>query len=244
MKTIVCALMMLSGNCMAAETARNWEFPAAGITAVQAQTESGDLKFIPAAGASVKAEQTGEYKADKCEITAEVRGGVVFLAAKTKKAKWFKLGMDGCKAGFSVTAPAGLKLNIKTGAGSVEAGAFTAGAEVVSGAGGVKFAGLAGALDLTSGAGRISGEIYSEAFQCKSGAGTVDLAWTRAPKAGSASIKSGAGTIKLAFPADSKLKISHSSGAGSFNSELASDSAAAFKLDVKTGAGSVDIKKR
>lgn len=243
MKTIACALLLLGGNCMAAETAKNWEFPAAGVTSLQVQTEAGDIKLVPEAGAVIKAVQTGEYKADKCEITAESRDGAVVLTVKTKKSKWFKLGLDGCKAGFSVSAPADKKLLIKTGAGGVEIGSFSAGAELTTGAGGVKLAGLSGALNFTSGAGKISGEIYSENFQCKTGAGTLDLVWNKVPKAGSASIKSGAGTIKLAFPAASKIKISHTSGAGSLNSEIGSDSSAAFKLDIKTGAGKVDIRK-
>ena len=238
---MVLVFLSAGGVCGAAENVKNWEFKAAEVNTIQVETDSGEIKLAVAEGPAVKAELTGECDAEKCALTAEAKGGKLLLKAEGKKrALW---GNYDCKAGFSVTAPAGKKLFLKSGAGNVEAGAFTAGAEVAAGAGNLKLGGLSGTLKLSSGAGSLSGTVYSEDLKSITGAGSVDLAWLKAPKAGKASITTGAGSINLVFPAATKLNIQQTTGVGSFESEIANDAAAPFKLKATTGAGSIRIKK-
>ena len=243
MKGFAIILLLTGINCTAAEMQKNWEFKSGDVSAVQAETDAGDIKLNVANGPAVKAWIIGDYSADKCEITAELRSGTLFLKAKGKDKKKYIWSNAGCKAGFSVEAPAEIKLEIKTGSGGVNVSSFTAGAALSAGAGTIKLAGLSGAITLATGASTISGDVYSEKFDCKSGAGDIALNWLNPPKAGSASITTGAGRVSVGFPKDSKLNISHKSGIGSFDSEFSGDPAAPFKLDIKTGAGSVKIKK-
>lgn len=238
----VIVMLITGGYCMAAENIRNWEFKSAEVAVIRVETGSGEIKLAVAEGPGVKAAVVGDYDPEKCEISAELSGGKLTLLARGKK-RWFGGSAD-CKAGFAVSAPADKNLVIKTGAGRVEVGAFRSGAEISSGAGKITLAGLFGPIRVNSGAGAISGEMYSEKLDIRSGAGKVDLAWSAAPKAGEAAIRSGAGAVRLAFPKDSRLAIKHSTGAGSFHSELGSDTSAPFRLDIKTGAGAIDIKKR
>ena len=237
-------ILLLGGlNCSAADMPKNWEFKSADVTAIQAETDAGDVTLNVVNGPAVTAGLSGAYSPEKCEITAELRSGTLYLKAKGKEKKKYLWSSGGCKTGFSVDAPADKKLEIKTGAGGVHISSFTAGASVSAGAGTIKLEGLSGAITLASGAGKISGDIYSEKFDCKSGAGDIAVNWLASPKSGSASITTGAGRVSVGFPKDSKLNISHKSGIGSFDSEFAGDPAAPFKLDIKTGAGSVKVKK-
>ncbi|MCX5786222.1 MAG: hypothetical protein NTX59_11095 [Elusimicrobia bacterium] len=240
----IAIILLLGGiNCIAGEMPKNWEFKSGDVLSIQAETASGEIKLVVSEAPTVKVELIGEYSPDKCEITSELNGGTLFLKAKNNEKKkhfW----NSGCKAGFSVTASAEKQLEIKTGAGAVYVSSFSVGAAITAGAGTIKLDGLSGAIRITSGAGRILGDIYSEKFDCKSGAGDVAVNWLRPPKYGSAAITTGAGRVSLGFPKDSRLNISHKSGFGSFNSDFASDSSAPFILNIKTGAGSVKVKRK
>lgn len=226
---------------MAAEI-KNWEFKAGEVQTIWVETEAGGITLLAVEGDSVKAEIAGEYSPDKCEITGEVKAGKLLLKAAAKKKNWLQKN-DACKTGFKVYAPARTKIVSKTGAGNVETGAFSSGADISVGAGNINLAGLAGPIKISVGAGNVKGVIYSEDMACKTGTGTLSLAWNKAPKAGKASIHAGTGTITLSFPAESKLNINNSSGMGGFHSEIGSDSSAAFRLDVKNSMGPVGIKK-
>lgn len=239
MKTIITILAMLGGNCFAAE--RVVESEASKAAAVQVETGSGRIRLEAAAVDRVTAVVTGEFDEEKCELTSTERGGRLTLTLKGRR-RYFWADAD-CRAGFDIKAPPATLLSVKTGSGGVEVGAFTSGAEITSGAGAVKFDGLSGPVRLASGAGSVSGRIYSEYFSAMSGAGTLSLDWTKAPVKGEASVKSGAGAVRLGFPAGSRLKVNCRSGAGSVNNEIGSDPSAPFSLDVKSGAGSVELRR-
>jgi len=240
MRTIV-AIILLGGNCMAMENGVKWQFKAAEVAVIQVEAEAGEI-FLNAAEGPVKAEVVGVYDAETCELSAELKNSKLILSAKSKK-KWF-WNRSSCKAGFNVTAPTGTGLIVKSGAGLVKVSGFSAGAELRSSAGTMEFKDLSGPINIKSGAGTIKGEIYSEDFVARTGAGTIDVSWKKAPQKGKADIKSGAGVIALAFPADSRINVSYTAGAGSLSNELGSDPSAGFKVDVKSGAGSLTIKKR
>lgn len=241
MINLALSLILAGGNCMAAENSKKWEFKAADAAVIQVEADSGDISLEAAQGPSIKIEVIGEYDADKCEVTAALVGSKLLASAKGKK-KWF-WSNGNCKAGFRITAPAGKKLIVKSGAGKAVIAGFLAGADIFSGAGTVEFKGLAGPISVKSGAGAIKGDIYSEEFAASTGAGTIDISWNKPPQKGTAEIKTGAGSVTLTFPAGSRVHASYKAGVGSMSNELGDDPSASFKINVKSGAGSLDIKK-
>ncbi|HAT73307.1 MAG TPA: hypothetical protein DCS63_10880 [Elusimicrobia bacterium] len=227
---------------MATKNTNNWEFKAADVAVIQVETDSGEVVLEAAEGEVIKVEVTGEYDADKCEVSAALSGSKLMASAKGKK-KWFWNSAN-CKAGFRITAPAGKKLIVRSGAGKAGLAGFAAGADVFSGAGSIEFKGVSGPISVKSGAGTIKGDIYSEEFSASVGAGAIDLSWNKAPEKGRADIKTGAGGVTLAFPADSRINVNYKAGVGNLSNELGSDPSAGFNVDVKSGAGSLSIKKR
>ena len=241
MRYLALSLIMVGGNCIAAENIQNWEFKAADAAVIRVEADSGEVSLEAVGGASIKVEVIGEYDADKCEVSAALSGSTLLASAKGKK-KWFWSNSN-CKAGFRITAPAGKKLVVKSGAGKTWIAGFSAGANIFSGAGTVEFKSVSGPINIKSGAGSIKGDICSEEFVANTGAGSIDLVWNKPPQKGKAEIKTGAGSTTLSFPAGSKVHASYKAGVGSLNNELGDDPSAPFKIDVKSGVGSLNIKK-
>lgn len=224
------------------ENTQHWDFRADEVPAIEVEADAGDVIIVAEDGMFIKAELTGDYNAAKTELTVAVRDSKLVLTAKFRK-KWFWSG-GSCKNGFRISAPPKTRLTVRNGAGRVTVGSFAAGADITSGAGEVEFRGLSGPILVKSGAGTVGGEVFSEHVDVKSGAGAVNLAWARSPERGLASIKNGAGSVTLAFPEGSKVAVKFKSGVGSLTNELGDTPAAAFKVEVKSGAGSLAIKKR
>jgi DUF4097 and DUF4098 domain-containing protein YvlB len=206
------------------------------------ETDSGDISLEVAEGQAIKVEVTGEYDASKCDISAAISGSKLLASAKGKK-KLFGSGGN-CKAGFRITAPAGKKLVVRSGAGKIRIAGFSAGADVSSGAGLIEFKTVSGPITVKSGAGAVSGDIFTEALTVSTGAGSIDLAWNKLPPKGKVEIKTGAGKTTLSFPAGSKVHAVHTAGFGGMTNELGDDPASTFKIMVKSGAGSLNIKQR
>ncbi|MDO8805756.1 MAG: hypothetical protein Q7R35_15155 [Elusimicrobiota bacterium] len=224
------------------QNTQHWDFRADEVRAIQVEADAGEINLLAEEGMSIKAELTGDYNSEKTVLTMEIKDSKLILTVKSRK-KWFCFG-GSCKNGFKITAPAKTLLTVMNGAGRVIANGFTAGAEISSGAGEVVFQALSGPIRVKSGAGSVSGDIYSEDLEVKSGAGAVNLSWTQAPRQGSALVKNGAGSTTLAFPAGSKVAVKFKSGVGSMTNELGDTPSAPFKVEVKSGAGSLAIKKR
>lgn len=226
---------------MAAENIKNWEFKASDADLVRVETASGEISLEAAEGPFVKIELTGEYDAAKCEISAALSGSKLLVSAKGKKKLFGSSG--NCKAGFRITAPSGKRIVVVSGAGKVRIAGFSAGADITSGAGAIEFKNISGPISVNSGAGSVKGDIYSEELRASTGAGAIDLSWSKLPPKGKVEIKTGAGTTTLTFPAGSKVHAAYKAGVGRMNNDLGEDPDAPFKIDVKSGAGSLNIKK-
>lgn len=224
------------------QNTQHWDFRADEVRTIQVEADAGEISLTAEEGMSIKAELTGDYHSEKTVLTMQVQGSKLILTVKARN-KWFFFG-GSCKNGFKISAPAKTLLTLKNGSGRVMVDGFAAGADISSGAGEVELRALSGPIRVNSGAGTVSGNIYSEDLEVKSGAGAVNLSWAYPPAQGSALVKNGAGSTTLAFPAGSKVAVKFKSGVGSLTNELGDTPSAPFKVEVKSGAGSLAIKKR
>lgn len=238
MKTIVTLLVLIGGTCMAAENVKPLDFRAGDAEIIQVETDSGEISLEVVEGQSIKVEVTGEYDVSKCDISAALNGSKLLASAKGR----FWRGGN-CKAGFRITAPAGKKLVLRSGAGNIRMTGFSAGADVSVGAGAVEFKAVSGPINVKSAAGAVRGDIYSEDLTASTGSGSIDLVWNKLPSRGKVEIKTGVGNTTLSFPAGSKVHVVHAAGVGSMSNELGDDPSAPVTIVVKSGAGSLNIKK-
>jgi len=223
------------------QNTQHWDFRAEEVKVIEVDADGGDIVLAAEEGITIKVELTGDFKPGKTELAMKIEKSRLVLTVKSKKS-WFFFG-GSCKNGFKISAPSRTLLAVKNGLGKVSIAGFAAGAAISSGAGEVQLHGLSGPISVKSGAGTVNGEIYSEDLEVKSGAGAVNLAWTKNPGSGSARIKNGAGSTTLALPEGSKVAVKFKSGAGTMTNELGEDSSAPFKVEVKSGAGSLAVKK-
>lgn len=234
-------ILVLGGNCMATENINKWQFNAGDVSIIEVGSETGEIELNALEGDMIKVEVIGEYDADKCEISTEIKDGKLSLSAKGKK-RWFWKNSN-CKAGFKVKAPAKKELIAKSGTGVIRVSDFSAGGEFKSGVGIIEFKSLSGPIIVKSGTGIVRGDVYSENFESKSGAGMLDISWNKLPLRGKVKIKSGVGSANLLFPSETKMIVNFKSGTGSLHNEFEDNSKADLKIDYKSGAGSLNIKK-
>lgn len=241
MLKLITIFFLIGGNCMAEEI-MSWEYKSDEIDVIEVVTEAGPIEAI-AVGDLVKIERTGEYDADKCNVSIKIEDKKLKLSAKSKKKCFSLSGHSGCKTGFKVTAPANKRLILKSGAGLIMVSGFTSEGEFDSGAGDIEFEGYSGRITAKSGAGTIKGNVNTEELDVSGGASNIDLKWDKVPHKGNVLIKTGAGDAILSFPKETKMDISYKTGAGSFSSEFGSFPESNFKIDFKSGAGDLNIKK-
>ena len=238
----ICILIIsMVGNCIAEEI-KNWEYKSSEVKIIEVAMETGPIEVI-AEGDLVKVERIGEYDAEKCEISVEMKNRKLKLSIKSPK-KWIKLfGKSECKAGFKISAPKDKKLILKSIGGSINVKDFSNGGKINSVAGTIDIENIGGKLKIRSEAGYIRGFVLSKNVDIKTKGAIIDLKWNKSPKKGKISIITEVGNAKLAFPKETKMGIHYKSGSGSFNSEFGSDLKAGFKIDCKSGSGSLNIKK-
>jgi len=233
------------------------EFPAAGLKSIKVSVQIGNISVAGVSGSSVTARISNDEPAF-CELTAKVEGSVLKLSARGTN-KWFWQA-DRCRADFTVSAPAGLRLKAEAGLGDVSASGLSAGADINVGSGNVRLTGVAGGVAARDGNGLVSGSVgagnvsadvgngsvalsgLEGSADIKEGDGNVRLAWAKAPELGRADVKSGAGDVALAFPPGAQIQASVTSGLGAVDDAVANTAGAPFVVKVISGVGHVSIK--
>lgn len=158
---------------------------------------------------------------------------------------------------FTVRVPEASLLDLRTGAGSVEVGAFESGATVDTGAGSVTVRGTKGGLAVTTGAGSVRLLDVDGVVNVESGAGSLDV---DGRLSGSSRVITHAGSVQVSLPADASLKVDGTTDAGSASSDFPSvtvtgkyadktlsgtlGDGSGGTLHLETSAGSLDLKRR
>jgi hypothetical protein len=144
-------------------------------------------------------------------------------------------------------------VDIRTQSGAIDARGLGAGALVTTGSGSVDIAGVRGDLSVTTASSAIGLEGIGGPLRVRTGSGAVDAGMagdgtvdieTRSSAvrvsgaSGALAVKTGSGAVHLrGHPARAAWEISTGSG----RIDLRVPSAAAFRLDARTGSGSVDL---
>ncbi|HSR30567.1 MAG TPA: DUF4097 family beta strand repeat-containing protein [Anaerolineae bacterium] len=167
---------------------------------------------------------------DRVKVQISERDGG--LVIKTEK----PMSLTTASVDLEITAPAGTRLQVDTGAGNVEIDGITGGIDAYSGAGDTDVRGAAGTARLDTGAGSIR-------YQ-----GTPQ---------GECSFETGAGNITLALPADVNVQVDLGTGVGNVDVGFVVDgqvsrqsvqgvigSGAQGTIYAHTGAGNIDVVRR
>lgn len=146
-----------------------------------------------------------------------------------------------CEVGYDLDVPAGVDLDLTSGAGRIEARGFTGSTRIKSGAGTIRVDDLTGRLDMRSGAGSVNAtRLKSPLVSALSGAGSVNLEFAEAPQGITA--EAGAGSVDIEVPRDgATYRIDTEDGEKRLTVAVATDPQSSRVIRARSGAGSITI---
>ncbi len=154
---------------------------------------------------------------------------------------------------FIIRAPADSRLELSTGGGGIQVGAFTAPASARTGGGGIRVDGLKGDLHRRAGGGAIHVERTEGKLEVETGGGAINV--TAARLRGDNRLSTGGGGINCSFGPDTRLSIEATTGGGSIANNLGLKSQSRQHLTgtigdgkdgtlrIRTGGGGINLER-
>ena len=212
-------------------------FPGVTIKKLDLQNAAGEV--VIKGGAAEAGVTATKRKFDKgCTLKIELEGDTLVVDNTNDD------NDNDCEVDLSIALPRNVNLDLKIGAGDVNASGVAGELEFKLGSGDLVVSNAAlTAVDGKSGSGDItlSGSIAQG--ELKIGAGNATVNYTEAPGKGSLDIKLGTGNAIVNLPKDSKVKTSFRSALGSLTNEVGDTVNAPYTISGSAGVGDLTIKK-
>lgn len=210
------------------------EFQTIEVERVRVDNVTGKIDITPVDGTVMSARVRKKRFSDKCSISIE------------KQDKQVHVRVDGpsfeeCEADVEVTAPREVDVIVNAGAGKVNVDGIQGRLAFKLGAGAITAKGSFKEVDGKAGAGSIDVTGINGGGLIESGSGTVKLSFNDKAK-GDFKINSGTGDAEVRIPRNTRIRAGFTSGAGSLNNELPTDSRADLGVEMKSGTGDLNIK--
>jgi hypothetical protein len=140
-------------------------------------------------------------------------------------------------------------VKIETGSGDIKANNLSDKVEIKSGSGEIKLNNVSGKLDLQTGSGDINvdGVTLKGDGSIKAGSGDIDLENVTLNADANYQLHSGSGSVTVKLPEDGAFTLNLKSGSGDINNDFDGTSIGTnpkARLDIDTGSGDIDVKKR
>nr|BFD61073.1 hypothetical protein CKG001_31800 [Bdellovibrio sp. CKG001]BFD64488.1 hypothetical protein BdHM001_31690 [Bdellovibrio sp. HM001] len=238
MRTMLMMALLLAGSVAGAQTETK-DFDAKLIRSLELENIKGSVKIE--GGHEDKLVVTTE-KIDftkSCALEFKQKGSDLDIKVHRKGA--FK--KSDCTTNFTILVPKVIDLEIKNGAGDVTIVGTKGDVDFKIGGGHLSIDSDVHELEGSSGRGEITVKSLAGNVDLKMGSGTAKITYAVVPVSGKFDLKSGSGLVELTMPADAKFTTSFISPAGKLTNEIGETSDSKFKVSVKSGAGSLHIKK-
>lgn len=218
------------GACgLAPETARDTADVPGRITSVQLDNDAGSVTLRGATGTDrVTVRRTVEYRGDKPDgRTYALTGGVLTLRGCG----------DECAVSYTVDLPAGLPVEGRNTAGTVQL-SDVGKVAVTTSAGAIELDGASGPVDVRTSSGRIDGTgLAGGSIIARTSNGAIDLTAT---KPSDVRAESSNGAISLTVPKD-RYRLLADTDNGDKTVGVTNDPSAAHRLDLSTSNGDIDV---
>ena len=172
----------------------------------------------------------------KCELVVELKKGNLHI--ESRRLNSAKLGEE-CDAGFAVTMPPRVILEVVTGSGHIAADGLRNGAKLRAGSGNVRLKQVAGKVYVLTGSGDVSATTPAKLLDIRTGSGNVSATWSG--KAGSVTIVTGSGNVSLTLDKSAVASFNLTTGSGKIANALPSRPGAPLLVKAATGSGNVTI---
>lgn len=242
MITRVCAMVLVSAWLMATSVfavIESREFDATKFDSLKIKNSSGNIVI------SVSKDKKAYVKADKkqfgkkCVLNMnQVKNELVVEVKHTGM-----LEADQCEVNLSLEVPAAVAMEIKNGSGNLDINGTKGDIDFRLGSGNAKIVAGIDKLQGKSGSGDIEASGLNGSVEVKTGSGNVKLSYQPDSQKGYIDVNTGSGNVGIYLPATVLVSTNFKAGSGQLSSEFGNSTNAAFKIDVKTGSGNLDIKK-
>ena len=206
-----------------------------GVQELQVTADAGDVVVTAGSGSTVDVTLTTRRSLREPELQAEQDGAVLVLRGDCLGGfGWFSRGR--CRAYYEITVPAGTRLVLESGAGSLSASGMRANASLLSQAGDVEVADHNGHLALETSAGEVvASDVQADRIEARSQAGDVLILTRTVPDEITAETE--AGDVDITVP-DATYAVDTDTGAGSVDtSGIRTDPGAQHRIEASTSAG-------
>jgi hypothetical protein len=204
--------------------------------------ESGEIQ--------VTANKKASSRQDLDRIQIDIDRSDGGLVIKTRKPATF----SNASVAFEITAPPGTRLDLDTGAGSIDVRGLMNGVKASTGAGSVTLVDVQGEIEADSGAGSLDVRGATGTVRLGTGAGSID--YLGDPQ-GDCRFETGAGSITLRLPAALNIEVQLESGMGTISVDYPVDgrvtkqevegtigSGRDGSIYAQTGTGSISVQRR
>lgn len=209
--------------------------PVAGALALH--VDSGDVSVRAGSGRPRLEvdEVTGVFGGPDVRVTRGA-GGALRVDADCP---W--IAVVACSARTRLVVPAGLRLRVETGSGSVDVTGVRGDTHVRTGSGDVDVRDGGGdRLVLRTGSGSVAGtRVRATAIEARTGSGDVAIGAVRAPRALAA--ETGSGSVELTVP-DVAYAVDAETGSGDEDIGVRRADGAPRRLRLRTGSGDVTVR--
>lgn len=238
MKSLFLALTMTSAVAIAATT-ESKDFDAKTIREIEVENTSGSVKITGTdeARATVTAEKV-KFD-DKCRLDISQKGNKLSVDVDRKGFG----GNSKCEVNLTLNVPRDVEVNVENGSGNFDLSGTKGEVDYSIGSGNVTIDAQVTKLEGKSGSGFATVKGLVGEAEVKTGSGNTSLTYATVPPKGELSIKSGSGNTTVMMPATAKIKTSLAAGSGSVLNELGDHKDSSFKVSLRTGSGSISIKK-
>ena len=233
------------------------EFSANDLDKLRVKNSSGSVKVVATDRNQIKVTSEKIDFGDHCKLDMRTNSGE--LSVEVSGEGWFI--NKGCEVNLTFFVPKSTSIKIQSGSGALSivgtkgdvdvrggSGSIAINAEVKNldartGSGAVQILGQVEKANVRTGSGAVVVQGLTGTTDVRTGSGAVSLIYGKAPEKGKLSVKTGSGSTSILMPSDTKLVSDFKTGSGSILNELSDTEGAAFALSVRSGSGSVKVKK-
>lgn len=227
------------------------------LTKLRVKNSSGSVKVVATDKSQIKMTSEKIEFGDHCKIEMQPSGGE--LSVEVSGEGWFI--NKGCEVNLTFFVPKTISIKIHSGSGAMSivgtkgdvdvrggSGSIAINAEVKNldartGSGAVQILGNIEKANVRTGSGAVVVQGLTGTTDVRTGSGAVSLIYGKAPEKGKLSVKTGSGSTSILMPSNTKLVSDFKTGSGSILNEISDTKDAPFALSVRSGSGSVNVKK-
>jgi hypothetical protein len=222
----------------AAPAIENNEFPAAGLSNVEATNRSGAIRISAERGPKVKVRVSKTVWAPTCVLTVERVDER--LVVRVEQSGF--VDSDDCRADVDIRVPKTVNLTIAEGSGPVDIKGVEGNLDFKIGSGNLKAEGRFAIVTGESGSGNVTVKGLAGGGKLDSGSGNLELKFAQAALKGAIEINVASGNANLFFPKGTKVQSKLTAASGKLTNELGESTNAEFTVAMRAASGNLTIK--